>query len=51
MTCDELPRGVLAGTVDLCACDGGNWHVRDPRRVPKLVKPTRQPQPVWFIPF
>lgn len=51
VACDDLPRGVLVGTVDLYDCDGGEWHVRDPQRAAKLVKPTNQPQPVWFYPF
>jgi hypothetical protein len=51
VTCNRLPRGVLVGTVDLYDCDGGKWYVRDPRRASKLVKPKKQPQPVWFNPF
>lgn len=49
--CDDLPRGVLIGTVDLYDSDGGHWHVRDPQRAKKLRKPTGRPQPVWFNPF
>jgi hypothetical protein len=48
---DDLPRGVLVGTVDLYGCDGGKWYVRDPQRVEKLMRPKNQPQPVWFNPF
>ncbi|MFI5381540.1 MAG: hypothetical protein ACHRHE_19760 [Tepidisphaerales bacterium] len=51
VTCDQLPRGLLIGTVELIECDGGNWPVRKPERARKLVPPTRQPQPVWFYPF
>ncbi len=51
VTCDQLPRGVVVGTVDLYDCDGGEWYVRDPQRASKLVKPKSQPQPVWFVPF
>lgn len=51
VSCDELPRGVLVGSVDLFDCDGGNWHVKEPQRADKPAKPTRQPQPVWFYPF
>lgn len=51
VTCDELPRGVLIGSVELFDCDGGDWHVRKPERAEKLVPPTKQPQPVWFYPF
>jgi hypothetical protein len=51
VTCDDLPRGVLVGTVDLYDCDGGEWYVRDPQRAAELLKPKNQPQPVWFVPF
>lgn len=51
VTCDDLPRGVLVGSVELYKCDGGDWHVRNPKRAEKLVQPTKQPQPVWFYPF
>lgn len=51
VACDDLPRGVLVGTVDLYDCNGGEWHVREPRRAETLVRPRRQPQPVWFYPF
>ncbi len=51
VTCDDLPRGVLVGSVELYDCDGGEWHVRNPVRAGKLVQPTNQPQPVWFYPF
>jgi len=51
VTCDELPRGVLVGSVELYDCDGGDWHLRNPQRAKKLVRPKNQPQPVWFKPF
>jgi hypothetical protein len=51
VVCDNLPRGVLVGTVDLYDCDGGEWYVCDPRRATKFLKPKNQPQPVWFYPF
>jgi hypothetical protein len=51
VACDDLPRGVLVGTVDLFDCDGGEWYVHSPRRAANLRKPKNQPQPVWFIPF
>jgi len=51
VACDDLPRGVLVGTVELFDCDGGNWHVRNPVRLKKPPKPTKHPQPVWFNPF
>ena len=53
--CDDLPRGVLVGPIELCDCtgDGGEyeWHVRKPERAKKLLKPTGRPQPGWFNPF
>ncbi len=51
VSCEELPRGVLIGTVELFDCDGGDWHLRAPERAVKLLKPDKQPQPVWFRPF
>ena len=51
VSCDDLPRGVLIGTVELYDCDVGDWHVRKPERAKKLRKPAKHPQPVWFNPF
>lgn len=55
VACDDLPRGVLVGTVELWDCTGTegdyHWHVRNPERLTKLVKPTKRPQPSWFNPF
>lgn len=51
VACDDLPRGVIIGTVDLHDCEDGDWHVREPERAEKLKKPTNHPQPVWFTPF
>lgn len=51
VACDDLPRGVVIGTVDLHDCDGGDWHVREPERAKTLKKPRNHPQPVWFKPF
>jgi len=51
VACEDLPRGVLVGTVELFDCDGGKWHVRNPVRLGKMPKPTKHPQPVWFNPF
>src|SRR5688500_9532473 len=51
LTRDNLPRGVLVGTVDRSDCDDGDWHVRNPERATTLLKPTKHPQPVWFNPF
>lgn len=53
--CDDLPRGVIVGTVELWKCTDGNgcylWHIRKPERAEKLLKPTGRPQPAWFKPF
>ena len=53
--CDQLPRGVLVGTVELYDCTGQDedfqWHVRNPERAGELIKPTNHPQPSWFFPF
>jgi len=49
--CDELPRGVIVGTVDLYDCDDCDWYLSSPIRAKCLEKPIAQPQPVWFYPF
>jgi hypothetical protein len=51
VACDDLPRGVIIGTVELYACDKGEWYLRNPQRAKRLKKPTKHPQPVWFYPF
>jgi hypothetical protein len=52
---DDLPRGVLIGTVELWNCTGSGgkyeWHFRDPERATELLKPTTPPQASWFDPF
>ncbi len=50
-SCDDLPRGVLVGTVELFDSDEGEWHLRLPERLATLLKPSKSPQPVWFDPF
>lgn len=56
VSCDDLRRGVLVGTVEICDCAGvsgagtSEWLLRDPQRGER-VKPQRHPQPVWFRPF
>jgi hypothetical protein len=51
---EDLPRGVLVGTVELwdCTGSGGNyqWHLRNPERARELLKPTKAPRPL-FEPF
>lgn len=51
IACDDLPRGVIIGTVNLHDCEDGDWHVTEPERAKTLKKPTNHPQPVWFNPF
>ena len=51
VSCDNLPRGVIIGTVDLYDCDEVDWHVKDPERAMTKRKPKNHPQPVWFNPF
>ena len=51
---DDLPRGVLIGTAELwdCTGSGGNyqWHLRNPERATKLLKPMKRPHSL-FEPF
>ncbi len=51
VSCDDLPRGVIVGTVELHDCEGGEWYVQNPERAKRLRKPKNHPQPVWFNPF
>jgi hypothetical protein len=48
---EDLPRGVLVGSVELYDCNGGEWYLRHPQRAIKLLVPTNRPQPIWFRPF
>ena len=48
---DDLPRGVIIGTVELHDCDGGEWYLQNPERTTRLRKPKNHPQPAWFNPF
>ena len=54
---DELPRGVVVGTVEIVGCE---WHSKansyayllaNPKRLRQPRKPVNQPQPIWFRPF
>ena len=51
----DLPTGVIVGTVEIVGCSGNDeryrWHLARPERAKRLIKPKRQPQPVWFTPF
>jgi hypothetical protein len=48
VACDDLPRGVLVGTVEIHGRNGEDWHVRKPVRAKKRLKPKKQPQPRPF---
>ena len=51
----DYPVGVLVGTVEIVNCKGEpydyEWHLAKPKRLKRLIKPDRHPQPVWFKPF
>ena len=52
----DFPNGVIVGTVEIIDCtvnpNGGyRWHLANPIRLPKPIKPDNSGQPVWFIPF
>ena len=32
VSCDNLPRGVIVGTVELYDCDDDEWYLRNPER-------------------
>lgn len=52
---DDLPKGVLVGTVEISDCDGSGgeyeWQLANPQRLETPIEPNEQPQPVWFHPF
>lgn len=48
---DDLPRGVIIGTVELYDCDENEWLLRNPQRAKNYVAPENRPNPVWFRPF
>lgn len=48
---DDLPRGVIVGSVEIHDCQGGDWHLCNPQRATKLLTPRNRPQPIWFYPF
>jgi hypothetical protein len=53
---DDLPRGVLIGTVELYGCYPGEdgyyeWYLRKPERLKTPLKPVHRANPVWFHPF
>jgi hypothetical protein len=52
---EDLPRGVLVGTVEIVNCTGRpgdyRWHLASPRRLRRPRRPKNHPQPAWFQPF
>jgi len=42
---------VIIGTVELWGCHGGDWYLREPKRLAEPIKPIKHPQPIWFYPF
>ncbi|MCL4208004.1 MAG: DEAD/DEAH box helicase family protein, partial [Pirellulaceae bacterium] len=52
---DDLPRGLVVGTVEIVDCTGSDgeyeWQLGNPERLPEPLPPQEQPQPVWFHPF
>jgi hypothetical protein len=52
----DFPNGVIVGTVEIVDCTlspgwGYKWHLANPKRLQKPLKPDNKGQPVWFIPF
>ena len=52
----DFPNGVIVGTIQIADCTvnpkgGYKWHLANPKRLPKLIKPDNKGQPVWFKPF
>jgi ATP-dependent Lhr-like helicase len=54
---DELPRGLIVGTVEITDCientiEGDfEWSLTNPERLTQPLKPKNRPNPVWFYPF
>lgn len=52
---EELPRGLILGSVEITGCELGNeffeWQLARPERLATPLKPTRRPQPLFFFPF
>ncbi len=52
----DFPNGVIVGSVEIADCTvnsggGYKWHLANPMRLQKPIKPDNKGQPVWFIPF
>ncbi len=52
---NDLPRGVIVGTVEIVDCvkleDCYKWVLARPKRLKRPRKPANHPQPVFFYPF
>ena len=53
---DELPVGVIVGSVEITGCkefDNGSYgyRLKNPKRYRTHRKPRNRPQPCWFFPF
>jgi hypothetical protein len=52
---EDLPHGVLIGTVEITDCVQGagefEWLLANPERLTRPTKITAMPQPVFFWPF
>jgi hypothetical protein len=52
---NDLAKGVLVGTVEIIDCIGNDgqyeWILANPEQLDEPLKPTAQPNPVWFYPF
>ena len=52
----DFPNGVIVGSVEIVDCTlssgwGYKWHLANPKRLRKPLKPDNRGQPVWFVPF
>lgn len=51
---DACPRGVIVGSVEIVDCTGedGEYeiHLANPKRLKTFLKPTNQPQPMFWRP-
>ena len=52
---ENLPRGVVVGTVEITDCtfdgDSYEWHLAHPEAIRYSHVPAEHPQPIWFHPF
>lgn len=56
---EGLLTGVIVGTAEIVDCRFVDdpvdpyyeWHLKNPKRLKRPIKPVNKPQPVWFNPF